>query len=185
MPLVFEHNRQDILSLAHLAARLVQVHAEPLASADQGEELLALAHVYEDLRLYERSATLYELARSKGLDSRASLPAQIRLSLCYKRLGQWHKAIPLWEKMLAEGGGGCFPYVELAKYYEHRVRDYRRAAELVDRALHALEVEELHGNPWEVVELRQELVHRRRRLHAKMSRAARRSSDLPSEGLLA
>lgn len=172
MPLVFEHNRQDILTLLHLAARLLQVHTEPQAFANQGEELLALGRLYEELRLYERSATLYELARAKGLGTHASAPAHVRLSLCYKRLRLWQKAIHLWETMMAEGTAGIFPYVELAKYYEHRAHDYLRAMELVDRALHALEVEGLGGEQWALDHLRQQLLHRRRRLHTKMTRTA-------------
>lgn len=172
MPLVFEHNRQDILSLMQLAAKLLQLHAEPHTFAREGDDLLALGRVYEDLHLFQRSAALYELARAKGLDPQASTPALVRLSLCYKRLGQWERAIPLWEEMAAQGGAGVFPYVELAKYYEHRARQYQRAMELVDRALHALEVDELYGDRWQVEEQRAELLHRRRRLLAKMKKAS-------------
>ncbi|MCR4440007.1 MAG: ribonuclease H-like domain-containing protein [bacterium] len=172
MPLVFEHNRQDILSLMHLAARLLQLHAQPDAFARQGDDLFALGRVYEDLRLFQRSAALYELARAKGLDARASTPALLRLSLCYKRLGHWDRAIALWEEMAAQGAAGVFPYVELAKYYEHRARQYQRAMELVDRALHALEVEESCGARWHAEEQRAQLLHRRRRLLAKMRNAS-------------
>ncbi|MDZ7379571.1 MAG: ribonuclease H-like domain-containing protein [candidate division KSB1 bacterium] len=168
MPLVFEHNRQDITSLMQLAAMLLSLHADPATFAGHAGDLVALGRVYEDLRLFERSAALYEMAHAKGLDARTTEPALVRLSLCYKRLGQWDKALPLWEQMAAKGKGGIFPFVELAKYYEHRARQYHRAIELVDRALHTLEVQELGGETWQAGELRAELLHRRRRLLSKL-----------------
>ncbi len=168
MPLVFQHNYQDILSMMHLSAKLLSLHMDPGTFASHAQDLVALGRVYEDLGLFQQSAALYEMARAKGLHLNASVSALMHLSLCYKRLGQWDKALPLWEQMAAQGRAGVFPYVELAKFYEHRARQYQRALDLVDRALHTLEVEALRRESWEIEQERAELLHRRRRLFAKM-----------------
>gem|GEM_PF-4678282 len=59
-------------------------------------------------------------------------------------------------------------YVEMAKHYEHVARDYGEAAQLTMRALAALELRAVQGDPWRVEQQRQELEHRLARLRRKM-----------------
>ena len=50
-----------------------------------------------------------------------------RLSLLYKYLQQRDEAVAIWASLAAEGTHLMFPYLELAKHYEHRAKDYAAA----------------------------------------------------------
>ena len=72
----------------------------------------------------------------KGMDylrlafQRGDFNAGKILSLVYKREKQWHRAVDIWEKMVSDKS--LFPVLELAKYYEHHCRDYKKALHWVN-----------------------------------------------------
>ena len=49
--------------------------------------------------------------------------------------GRWDEATDLWHQAIRENHSSLYPFVELAKYYEHRARDFERAEKLVLRAI--------------------------------------------------
>ena len=67
--------------------------------------------------------------------STLSPQAHLYLSSSYKRGREWDEAAALWKDMIARGEGGVWPYIELAKYYEHVRRDYDRAQRCAAAAL--------------------------------------------------
>jgi hypothetical protein len=82
------------------------------------------------------------------------------LSMAFKKTGQGEKARSLWEEMKSwPYKKDVFPYIELAKYHEHRLKDWEGAMAYVKEALNLVpphqqrEVELLH--------------YRRRRLEQK------------------
>ena len=131
---VFSHNRLDILSLAALAARLAEL-IDPLAEASRRHpgDLLAAARLFlardcpgEAIRLLDplTGCGCPETAREAGRE----------LSLLYKRRNQWPEAVTIWEEMVRRETENLFALVELAKWCEHRRRDFRRALALTMRA---------------------------------------------------
>jgi hypothetical protein len=88
------------------------------------------------------------------------------LSLTYKRRGQWERSAALWEEMISwDGRRSPFPYVELAKYYEHRAKDYSKALEMVRRTFEMVD--------WLGLSEREALLHRQRRVMGKEELARR------------
>ncbi|HHX75362.1 MAG TPA: hypothetical protein GX699_10715, partial [Firmicutes bacterium] len=57
------------------------------------------------------------------------------LSLVYKKQGKWREAAGIWGKLVRTGRGGPLPYLELAKYYEHREKNYRAALAMTEYLL--------------------------------------------------
>jgi uncharacterized protein YprB with RNaseH-like and TPR domain len=124
---VFEHNRLDILSLAALAAHLAEL-IDPdgeNARCHPGDRLAA-ARLFlardcpgEAVRLLDPlvGCTSPETARDAARE----------LSIHYRRAGQWPAAVAIWEEMLRRDGEDRFALVELAKWCEHRRRDFARA----------------------------------------------------------
>lgn len=56
--------------------------------------------------------------------------------MAFKKTGQGEKACSLWEEMVAwPYQKDTFPYIELAKYHEHRLKDFERAIVYVEKAL--------------------------------------------------
>jgi len=130
---VFEHNRLDILSLAALAARLAELldHGEN-ARCHPGDRLAAA-------RLFLARACPYDAVRRLVPLIGGSCPETAReagreLSLVYKRSDQWPAAVAIWEEMVRRDGEDLFALVELAKWFEHRRRDFAQALALTMRA---------------------------------------------------
>jgi uncharacterized protein YprB with RNaseH-like and TPR domain len=126
---LFAHNLEDTVSLARL---LHVMEALPGRSADLPFPLdrtgLAL-HLLK--REDPRGRSLLESAAETG--DRHSLRI---LSLLCRREGDWEKAAACWERLNAQGPSP-FAAVELAKYCEHRLRDYERASGYVRELLAA------------------------------------------------
>jgi hypothetical protein len=82
------------------------------------------------------------------------------LSRAFKKTGQAEKARSLWEEMMSwPYKRDAFPYVELAKYHEHRLKDCDKAMVYVDEAL-----DFIPPHQRKEIEL---LRHRRQRLEQK------------------
>ncbi len=163
---IFTHNLQDVLSLVLLTKIAGELFSGPPAKHHSAHEYLNVGRVYEDLNMYDKSAALYRrMQRSQGNTHEA---AGMRLGHSYKRLGQFERAAEIWREMIARGTTSLHPYVELAKYYEHKKRDYARAMEYVDKALLILEIRELKARRAAEGEDRGALQHRKRRLSRKL-----------------
>jgi len=133
---VLEHNRRDLLSLAGLTSRLLEIVRGGPDYAENAREALALGHVYaradDDDRAraaFERAVTL--AASSRG--SRASLIAEDALhalAVAYRRARRFDDAAKCWTALIESG---CSSAIEreaieaMAIHHEHRVRDLESA----------------------------------------------------------
>jgi hypothetical protein len=132
---VFRHNRLDVVSMASLARHLtdlLEVRHER-AHIHHGD-LLSAARLLNE-RGHITSAMIKYECLVESPDPDISLHARKSLSLIHKKSGRWDKAVVLWEEMVSRDPHDVFAVEELAKWYEHRVRDFRRASELVSRVL--------------------------------------------------
>ena len=57
------------------------------------------------------------------------------LAASYKKDKDWNETIAVCQSMIASGSGGVWPYIELAKYYEHIEKDIHRALSYANSAL--------------------------------------------------
>jgi hypothetical protein len=127
MRLVLEHNRTDVVSLPALLCRLCHAvgHPEALGHA---EDAFSCGRLHERAGRLDSAELCYRAAAASG-------SGRMELSLLLKRLGRHAEAVEMWLQMRAEGGCGIFPYVELAKHYEHREADYAKALEIVEECM--------------------------------------------------
>jgi uncharacterized protein YprB with RNaseH-like and TPR domain len=132
---VFEHNRLDVISMATLALHLSELLSRhPRHEQFHHGDLLAAARLFYDRGEGERACRFLEQLLSSRNRFIAGEAGRY-LSLMYKRTGRWDEAISLWEMMITGDSGNVFAAVELAKWYEHRERDYSRALSLVKQVL--------------------------------------------------
>lgn len=127
LPLVWEHNLQDVRSLARLFARVNRLLTR--REIPPRTDLASLGGWLAARGSLERGLELLRSSFEAG-DERAGRA----LSLHLKRAGRWEEALGIWQE-LAEGGRSLFAAVELAKHAEHRLRDPGAALEWVQRAL--------------------------------------------------
>ena len=129
---VFRHNRLDIISMASLLKHLTDlVEGRPSAAAHHGD-LLSVAKLHHDRGdLASAGRILEPLSRSGQPEVARS--ARRSLSLIHKKTNQWNDAVSLWQEMLALDPHDVFAVEELAKWYEHHVREFSLAAKIVAR----------------------------------------------------
>ncbi len=159
---IIEHNRLDVVSMAALLMHLCGI----LESGTEAEgachgDVLAASRLCLERGESGRAVRLLE-ALTESEDCACRNEARRYLSLIWKREGNWAPAVSLWERMAVENPADLFACIELAKWFEHRVCDFDRAADLVMRAL--------EGPP--PLETRSELEYRLARIRR---RAAARS----------
>jgi uncharacterized protein len=133
-------------------------------------ELFAAARIYEDLGLFEEAYARYEQALAGKRDIAVRARVASRLAALCKRAGRHERAVQLWRRLATLGLTGCEPFVELAKHFEHRQRDYDAAINMVEEALAVVEIQALRRQPGANAE-RTALQHRLSRLLAKRNRA--------------
>jgi uncharacterized protein YprB with RNaseH-like and TPR domain len=166
---VFYHNAMDVISLAalfkHIAGLLEDpLHAGNLHSIDRA----SLAKLFEDLGDFDLAVQLYETSlqqTSDGLPEDLYWETLQRLSFLHKRQGRLTQAIPIWEK--AAHSGHIYAFVELAKAYEHVLRDISQALNWTQQALG--QVKKTGFPAYERAYWIQELEHRLERLKKKQA----------------
>jgi uncharacterized protein len=141
---VIAHNRQDIVSLA----ALVSVISESFESA--GATLSSSLDAYSLMQVCEkrRKGQLRELAlrigreRERDFVELGNPEIEFRRSMIFKRAGKFDSAVEIWRR-LATGDNRRSDMrrpsqqarLELAKWYEHRCKDYRQALQLTESGL--------------------------------------------------
>jgi uncharacterized protein YprB with RNaseH-like and TPR domain len=161
---VFYHNAMDVVALAALLSHVAAMLHDPFDGRVQhGLDFIALGKLFEDLGQRDFAARLLEHGLTHDLTEANFGSALERLSHLQKRRGDLGEAVRLWEQAAAQGH--IYAHVELAKHYEHRVRDM---AEAMQWAQSALELTRTSDLPVYVKKhWKQELDHRIARLKSK------------------
>ena len=174
---IFYHNAMDIVALAAMFGLTVSMLHNPFDDEliQHGLDVIALAKLHEDLDQWDRAARLYERGLEMDLGEEDFWKAVHRLSVLQKKRGDLGSAVELWKQAAAQGH--VYAYVELAKHYEHRERDYQQAQKWAAAAMEQVKSGELpayireHWQP--------QLEHRLKRLDGKLkSKPAKRKKHV-------
>ncbi|NOH00922.1 MAG: tetratricopeptide repeat protein [Chloroflexi bacterium] len=121
---VFYHNAMDVVAMAALLGHVSELLADPYnGRVEHGLDFIALGKLYEDLGHWDEAARLFERGLEIGLEEADFGVAVKRLSSLQKKRGDLDQAVRLWEE--AAGKGHIYAHIELAKYYEHKLRDVK------------------------------------------------------------
>ncbi len=133
---VFYHNRMDILTMVALAGRIHLIYHDPQAARPRkGVEHFSLGRLFWDHGEREKAIPCFEMAL-KRCDDELAWEVMRWLSMAFKRTGKIEQARSLWGEMMSwpyKKDG--HPYIEMAKYHEHRLKEYEKAIAYVDQAL--------------------------------------------------
>ncbi|MDQ6666029.1 MAG: ribonuclease H-like domain-containing protein, partial [Acidobacteriota bacterium] len=133
---IFHHNAMDIVSLACLTAIVPEAFRSPEAlTLRHGADLLGLARWLLQAGRMEQALTLLRRAVDLGLRDDLLFRALLDIGMLEKKLGREAAALAAFTDLAASPN----PYrvrafEELAKYYEHRERNYAMALEMTRTA---------------------------------------------------
>ena len=120
---VVEHNLYDIVSLYFLLHHLSVLMENPAVELREADDMLSLVRVLERRREHEEVPPLLEQCESSLWDERR-FDVLMHLALAYKRTGRIDRAVPIWRKITERiAPETFFARIELAKFFEHRLRD--------------------------------------------------------------
>jgi len=129
---IFAHNRDDVLSLAALVGWFGAALGD--APALRAAEWAGLGRLWEPVDL-ERGLACYRAALQAGLVGEAAHRVRLRLAWWEKRAARWETACALWDVARQRELFDPRPWEELAKFHEHRARDFAAARTVVTGAL--------------------------------------------------
>jgi hypothetical protein len=129
---VFAHNRDDVLSLAALVGWFGAALGK--TPSLRAEEWAGLGRLWEPVDL-ERALDCYRVALEAGLAGEAAHWVRLRLAWWEKRAARWQTACALWNAARQRELFDPRPWEELAKFHEHRARDFATARAVVTDAL--------------------------------------------------
>jgi uncharacterized protein YprB with RNaseH-like and TPR domain len=133
---VFEHNLQDILSLVALVSRMCFLVEDPLNNTEFGMDIFSIGKMFDGEKKYEQCTHYYTEALKYNLAEEEVLEILRLVSFAYKRQGKWEEAEKIWKEIIEKSTEFIYyPYEELAKYYEHYLKDYQKAEAIVEEAL--------------------------------------------------
>ena len=165
---IFYHNLMDILSMVALAARAGKVICPSLRQ--EGDPLcdhISLGAFYEVIGRYEDASHAYRLALEHGHSAEDIAAASKRLSALLKRLGRYDEAMEIWRARIP--GDEIYPYLELAKQLEHRLREYAEARHVIQEAITWVRTRDVLLGEQERQRLMADLRHRLARVDRRLA----------------
>jgi uncharacterized protein YprB with RNaseH-like and TPR domain len=144
---IFHHNAIDILTLACLTAIVPHAFQPPeQAQLSHGAEMVGLARWWRQAEQHENALALFRQAIDKGLPDDLLFRTMWDLAALEKKVGREHVALPIFTELTASRNPWrALAFAELAKYYEHRERNYALALEMTLSALGIEESEALRN----------------------------------------
>lgn len=139
---VFYHNREDIVSMAALAALLCRACLAPTEDESLHPiDRVALARALEEAGDDDLAIEAYRRALAQALPDAMRRAALMRLGGLLKRRGEYAAAAMIWQEWITSlADDDVTPFLELAKYYEWRAREAatallwaRRAYQIVEK----------------------------------------------------
>ncbi len=167
---IFAHNLQDIVSLVILTTKISKSLKDPLSVGKFAPDLCSIGKIYERYKDFQYSSKCYEEALKRDLSDEEALEALKLCSFAYKKQKEWEKAETSWHEIISLSRQfELYPYEELAKYYEHKLKNYERAAGIVEDALSKLKKES--NIPWNVkTKWQNSLIKRLERIKQKQNK---------------
>lgn len=139
---VFYHNAMDVVAMAALLGHVSELLDNPYnGRVEHSLDFIALGKLFEDLNHWDEAARLYERGLELGLEESDFGMAVKRLSILQKKRGDMNQAVKWWED--AAKKNHVYAHIELAKYYEHKMRDAKTSLQWANSAKREIEKADL------------------------------------------
>ena len=161
---IIRHNRQDIATLATLLVKLCEIYDAP-EQLEEKRDLFSVGKALERQGELKPARELYRISAIPApagtltalTGDRIAGMANWRIYLLARRSGDGEGMCAVLEQMLARNQMPCAAHTELAKLYEHRCRDYRKALNHAQAARKICTIDEAEALDRRVARLEQKL----------------------------
>lgn len=165
MERIIKHNEWDIVAMAALLLQISKLCLDPIGIGD-ASELLGIAKELERNDRITEAAECYEACIRLAPNRSLKIEAMKRIAYMKKRHVGPGEAMDLWLDLADEQGSMLlFPFIEMAKYLEHKSKDFENALDCTDKAIQIAKMRRASSN------LLEDLLKRRRRLIRKLERS--------------
>ncbi len=132
---VFEHNRQDVASMATLLSVLDSMYENPESKHfSHMVEMLGMARYLDNKGSSDMAINFLEKAMDCE-ESQIKDEALVNLGKLHKKKGDHDEAQKYFAKVSSNSAFSIFALCEQAKHLEHREKNYEKALELTNKAL--------------------------------------------------
>jgi uncharacterized protein len=162
---VFYHNKIDVLSLAALFQNItLSLNGDDSIDTLEGLDLTSIGQIYQKLGQKKLSQTYYDLGLKKGVDNKNTASVHKNLGLLKKKHLDWDGAIYHWK--IATTYNDLESCIELAKYYEHNLKNYLIALVWTTKANLILNLSKKEN--LSKIKVEEKIIHRKNRLLRKI-----------------
>lgn len=127
---VLEHNLQDIVSLARVFLTIEGLYQNPHLAASH-QDLFSIGRAYETMGKKDRAISCYKACSDKTVRDLA----RFRMAEIYRKSKRDEEAVSNFEALQKDGAQSVRVFIGLAKIYEHRYRNPRRALEIARQGM--------------------------------------------------
>ena len=159
---ILEHNAQDIASLGKLLGHMGYMYQKP-EQQSMLTDVYAMGLAFEKRKEFAHACRCYHLA-TKG---KMASSCYYRLGLIARREKDYRQSLENFRQMIKACPSDHTPWIEMAKIYEHRLKDIESALECTRKAVYILAEPHLMENP-AVQETQNALQYRYMRLMRKL-----------------
>lgn len=131
---IFHHNRYDIISMLANLICIFRSFTKKTPSDNPLEDYAKGRH-FRRRKKIERSINHFKNVLKSDITDNRRFKTLMELAGVYKKQKKYQQAVPLWKKAAGLELPTINPLIELAKYYEHRAKDYQKAVEYTRQAL--------------------------------------------------
>lgn len=178
---VFEHNFYDVCNMILLAIQIGLIASDPFKYLHHDEDLFSIARYYYRRHLYEAAQPIFQELLNSTQNPQLKVESLFFLSMLYKHRRQYQQSSELFHQLLTTQKDHATAIEELAKYYEHKEKNYQAALELVNKALEHINLLEQLGKESSLLAYKNSLHHRRdrleRRKHSSQPHSANENGD--------
>ena len=164
---IFQHNVLDIVSMVSIAVKAQQVFSQNQPAESQEHDELGVIKTFERLGYMEKAIESCHFY-IKTCQNSDTIQLKQYQAIYYKKSGSVHKAELIWLDIL-KTGKTFLPdiYVELAKYYEHHLKDIIKALDIVEKAEKRIDISQELAGELSFQRIQEDLRYRKNRLLKK------------------
>jgi tetratricopeptide (TPR) repeat protein len=135
---IFYHNCFDIITMLANLILIIKSY-QTVEPEDNPLTDYAKARLFTRKKDIERSISHYQNVLNSQVSTSRRQKTYLEIAALYKKLEKYDEALHYWQAAIDPNQPfNLEPYIEQAKYFEHKLKDLNRAVEIVEQALNNL-----------------------------------------------